>query len=113
MPRGRHRHSPPLHRLLQPSAVAGVSVICAGGAWLVDQPSILRALAAAAAAACVTGSVLMRAWDRAAGRRVAELTRSRAADQWRTEERIAELETELEESRELRGRLDAKLRTKR
>ncbi|MFE9405853.1 hypothetical protein ACFYNY_29580 [Streptomyces sp. NPDC006530] len=113
MPRGRHRHSPPLHRLLQPSAVAGVSVICAGGAWLVDQPTVLRALAAAAAAACVTGSVLMRAWDRAAGRRVAELTRSRAADQWRTEERIAELETELEESRELRGRLDAKLRTKR
>ncbi|MFF4187042.1 hypothetical protein ACFYZ9_28010 [Streptomyces sp. NPDC001691] len=113
MPRGRHRHSPPLHRLLQPSAVAGVSVICAGGAWLFDQPAVLRALAAAAAAACVTGSVLMRAWDRAAGRRVAELTRSRAADQWRTEERIAELETELEESRELRGRLDAKLRTKR
>ncbi|MFC4954856.1 hypothetical protein ACFPFX_00900 [Streptomyces mauvecolor] len=113
MPRGRHRHSPPLHRLLQPSAVAGVSVICAGGAWLFDQPTVLRALAAAAAAACVTGSVLMRAWDRAAGRRVAELTRSRAADQWRTEERIAELETELEESRELRGRLDAKLRTKR
>ncbi|MEV5280924.1 hypothetical protein [Streptomyces sp. NPDC051994] len=113
MPRGRHRHSPPLHRLLQPSAVAGVSVICAGGAWLFDQPTVLRALAAAAAAACVTGSVLMRSWDRAAGRRVAELTRSRAADQWRTEERIAELETELEESRELRGRLDAKLRTKR
>ncbi|MFE4860655.1 hypothetical protein [Streptomyces sp. NPDC056670] len=113
MPRGRHRHSPPLHRLLQPSAVAGVSVLCAGGAWLFDQPTALRALAAAAAAACVTGSVLMRAWDRAAGRRVAELTRSRAADQWRTEERIAELETELEESRELRGRLDAKLRTKR
>ncbi|MFG3286002.1 hypothetical protein [Streptomyces sp. NPDC048111] len=113
MPRGRHRHSPPLHRLLQPSAVAGVSVVCAGGAWLFDQPAVLRALAAAAAAACVTGSVLMRAWDRAAGRRVAELTRSRAADQWRTEERIAELETELEESRELRGRLDAKLRAKR
>ncbi|MCX5387965.1 hypothetical protein [Streptomyces sp. NBC_00083] len=113
MPRGRHRHSPPLHRLLQPSAVAGVSVICAGGAWLFDQPAALRALAAAAAAACVTGSVLMRSWDRAAGRRVAELTRSRAADQWRTEERIAELETELEESRELRGRLDAKLRAKR
>ncbi|MER0447425.1 hypothetical protein ABR738_23225 [Streptomyces sp. Edi4] len=113
MPRGRHRHSPPLHRLLQPSAVAGVSVICAGGAWLFDQPAVLRALAAAAAAACVTGSVLMRSWDRAAGRRVAELTRSRAADQWRTEERIAELEGELEESRELRGRLDAKLRAKR
>ncbi|OAR26327.1 hypothetical protein A8W25_12945 [Streptomyces sp. ERV7] len=73
----------------------------------------LRSLAAAAAVAAVTGSVLMRGWDRAAGRRVAELTRSRAADQWRTEERIAELEADLEESRELRGRLDAKLRAKR
>ncbi|GGP74384.1 hypothetical protein GCM10010278_60630 [Streptomyces melanogenes] len=73
----------------------------------------LRGLAAAAAVAAVTGSVLMRGWDRAAGRRVAELTRSRAADQWRTEERIAELEADLEESRELRGRLDAKLRAKR
>ncbi|MEU1078581.1 MULTISPECIES: hypothetical protein [unclassified Streptomyces] len=113
MPRGRHRHSPPLHRLLPPSAVAGAAVFCAGGAWLFDQPLALRGLAAAAAVAAVTGSVLMRGWDRAAGRRVAELTRSRAADQWRTEERIAELEAELEESRELRGRLDAKLRAKR
>ncbi|MFK8911316.1 hypothetical protein [Streptomyces sp. YS-3] len=113
MPRGRHRHSPPLHRLLPPSAVAGAAVFCAGGAWLFDQPMALRGLAAAAAVAAVTGSVLMRGWDRAAGRRVAELTRSRAADQWRTEERIAELEAELEESRELRGRLDAKLRAKR
>ncbi|MFG2148194.1 hypothetical protein ACGFRG_29000 [Streptomyces sp. NPDC048696] len=113
MPRGRHRHSPPLHRLLPPSAVAGAAVLCAGGAWLFDQPLALRSLAAAAAVAAVSGSVLMRGWDRAAGRRVAELTRSRAADQWRTEERIAELESELEESRELRGRLDAKLRAKR
>ncbi|WP_369377327.1 hypothetical protein [Streptomyces sp. cg36] len=113
MPRGRHRHSPPLHRLLSPSVVAGAAVFCAGGAWLLDQPLALRGLAAAAAAAAVTGSVLMRGWDRAAGRRVAELTRSRAADQWQTEERIAELEAELEESRELRGRLDAKLRAKR
>ncbi|PKV87059.1 hypothetical protein [Streptomyces sp. TLI_146] len=113
MPRGRHRHSPPLHRLLSPSAVAGAAVFCAGGAWLFDQPLALRGLAAAAAVAAVTGSVLMRGWDRAAGRRVAELTRSRAADQWRTEERIAELEADLEESRELRGRLDAKLRAKR
>ncbi|MET9803313.1 hypothetical protein [Streptomyces sp. NPDC006368] len=113
MPRGRHRHSPPLHRLLPPSAVAGASVLCAGGAWLLADPLPLRLLVAAAAAAAVTGSVLMRSWDRAAGRRVAELTRARAGDQWRTEERIAELETDLEESRELRAKLEAKLRAKR
>ncbi|GFH39186.1 hypothetical protein SCWH03_54510 [Streptomyces pacificus] len=55
----------------------------------------------------------MRSWDRYAGRRVAELTRLRASDAWSTEERIAELEADLDESRELRTKLDAKLRAKR
>ncbi|MFG2529110.1 hypothetical protein [Streptomyces sp. NPDC048516] len=70
-------------------------------------------LAAGAAAAALTGAVLLRSWDRAAGRRVAELDRARVRDEWRTEERIAELETDVEESRELRAALDAKLRAKR
>jgi hypothetical protein len=113
MPRGRHRHSPPLHKLLPPSAVAGASVLCAAGAWFVGDAVALRMLVAAAAAAAVTGAVLMRNWDRGAGRRVAELTRGRASDQWKFEERIAELETDVEESRELRLKLDAKLRAKR
>ncbi|MFD7230653.1 hypothetical protein [Streptomyces sp. NPDC059881] len=113
MPRGRHRHSPPLHKLLPPSAVAGASVLCAAGAWLLSDPVLLRTLVAAAAAAAVTGAVLMRSWDRSAGRRVAELTRLRASDAWKTEERTAELETDLDESRELRLKLDAKLRAKR
>ncbi|MEV0089943.1 hypothetical protein [Streptomyces sp. NPDC050738] len=113
MPRGRHRHSPPLHRILQPSAVAGASILCAAGAWLFAEPVVLRGLVAAAAAAAVSGAVLMRGWDRTAGRRVAELTRARAADEWKTEERIAELEADLEESRELRARMDGRLRAKR
>ncbi|MER7724566.1 hypothetical protein [Streptomyces sp. NPDC096323] len=113
MPRGRHRHSPPLHRILPPSAVAGAAALCAAGAWLPAEPLILRALVAAAAAAAVTGAYLMRSWDREAGRRVAELTRARAGDEWRAEERVAELEADLEESRELRARLETKLRRKR
>ncbi|MGW2475274.1 hypothetical protein [Streptomyces sp. NPDC001665] len=113
MPRGRHRHSPPLHRILPPSAVAGASVACAAGAWLLTEPMVLRALVAAAAAAAVTGAVLMRSWDREAGRRVAELTRARASDEWRAEERAAELEADLEEAREIRARLETKLRRKR
>ncbi|MFF0434687.1 hypothetical protein ACFYU9_20935 [Streptomyces sp. NPDC004327] len=113
MPRGRHRHSPPLHKLLPPSAVAGASVVCAAGAWLLGDALVLRLLVAAAAAAAVTGAVLMRSWDQSAGRQVAELTRARTADQWKHDERIAELEADLEESRELRTRLDAKLRAKR
>ncbi len=72
-----------------------------------------RVLAAGAAAAAVTGAVLLRTWDRKAGKRVAELTRARARDEWRTEERIAELETDIEEAREIRAALDTKLRAKR
>ncbi|MFF0744135.1 hypothetical protein ACFYVL_27430 [Streptomyces sp. NPDC004111] len=113
MPRGRHRHSPPLHKLLPPSAVAGGSLVCAAGAWFVADPVVLRILVAAAAAAAVTGAALMRNWDRTAGRKVAELNRAREADGWKTEERIADIEGDLEESRALRVRLEAKLRAKR
>ncbi|MFD3331657.1 hypothetical protein ACFWV1_03245 [Streptomyces sp. NPDC058700] len=113
MPRGRHRHSPPLHKLLPPSAVAGAAVVCAAAAWLPGDLLVVRLLTAAAAAAAVTGAVLMRSWDRGAGLKVAELDRARTADQWKAEERVAELESDLEESRALRSRLDAKLRAKR
>ncbi|MYV56000.1 hypothetical protein GT042_26510, partial [Streptomyces sp. SID3212] len=113
MPRGRHRHSPPLHKLLPPLAVAGAAVLCAAGAWLLADPAALRGLVAATAVAALTGAVFMRSWDESAGRRVADLTRARESDQWKTEERIAELEADVEESRELRVKLDAKLRTKR
>lgn len=74
---------------------------------------MLRGLAAAAAAAAVVGSVVMRRWDLAAGKQVAELGRARKSDEWRYEERIAECETDLDESREIRGRLETKLRSKR
>ncbi|MFE5856535.1 hypothetical protein ACFQ61_25420 [Streptomyces sp. NPDC056500] len=113
MPRGRHRHSPPLHRMLPPVAVAGASALCAVGSWTLVDPVMLRTLVAAAAAAAGTGAVMMRLWDREAGRQVADLTRARAHDAWQSEERIAELETDVEDSRELRAKLDAKLRAKR
>lgn len=113
MPRGRHRHSPPLHRLLPPSTIAGASLVCAAGAWLFAEPVVLRALAGATAAVAVVGSVVMRRWDRLAGKRVAELTRARTSDEWRYEERTAELESDLDESRELRIRLEHRLREKR
>ncbi|MFL4906122.1 hypothetical protein ACJ6WF_23815 [Streptomyces sp. MMS24-I2-30] len=113
MPRGRHRHSPPLHRLLPPSAIAGVSLVCASGPWVFSEPLVLRSLSAAAAATAVVGAVVMRRWDTHAGKEVADLTRARAGDEWRHEERVAELETDLEESRELRGKLEQRLRAKR
>ncbi|MFD9328975.1 hypothetical protein [Streptomyces sp. NPDC060065] len=113
MPRGRHRHSPPLHRLLPPSAIAGVSLVCAVGPWLFTEPTVLRGLAAGAALTAVLGAVVMRRWDSSAGKQVADLTRARASDEWRYEERVAELETDLDESRELRVKLEHKLRAKR
>ncbi|MFJ2443605.1 hypothetical protein ACIOWG_24820 [Streptomyces sp. NPDC087658] len=113
MPRGRHRHSPPLHKLLPPTAVAGAAVLCAAGAWLFTDPMVLRGLVAAAAVAAISGAVVMRGWDRSAGRRVAELARGRESDLWKTEERVAELESDVEESRALRAKLDTKLRAKR
>ncbi|MGW6909747.1 hypothetical protein [Streptomyces sp. NPDC054940] len=113
MPRGRHRHSPPLHRLLPPSAIAGVSVVCALAPWVFSEAMVLRGLAAAAAATAVVGGVVMRRWDTQAGKQVADLTRARASDEWRYEERVAELETDLDESRELRMKLEQRLRAKR
>ncbi|MEU5072593.1 hypothetical protein AB0G76_13680 [Streptomyces asoensis] len=113
MPRGRHRHSPPLHRLLPPSAIAGVSLVCALGPWVFTEPAALRGLAAAAAATAILGAVVMRRWDMQAGKQVADLARSRASDEWRYEERVAELESDLDESRELRVKLEQRLRSKR
>ncbi|MFJ7968704.1 hypothetical protein [Streptomyces sp. NPDC096324] len=113
MPRGRHRHSPPLHRVLPSSAIAGVSLVCAIGPWLFTDAFALRVLAAGAAATAVVSAVVLRRWDSAAGKRVADLTRARASDEWRHEERVAELETDLDESRELRAKLEQKLRAKR
>ncbi|MGW1674459.1 hypothetical protein [Streptomyces sp. NPDC002324] len=113
MPRGRHRHSPPLHRLLPPTAIAGVSLVCALGPWVFSEQSVLRVTAAVAAATAAVGAAVMRRWDVEAGKRVADLTRARASDEWRHEERVAELETDLDESRELRTKLEHKLRAKR
>ncbi|MFB9508749.1 hypothetical protein ACFFS2_26430 [Streptomyces aurantiacus] len=113
MPRGRHRHSPPLHRLLPPSAIAGVSAVCAVGPWLFSEPLVLRGLAAGAAVTAAVGAVVLRRWDASAGRRVADLARGRASDEWRYEERVAELESDLDESRELRTKLEQRLRAKR
>ncbi|MFM9448149.1 hypothetical protein [Streptomyces acidiscabies] len=113
MPRGRHRHSPPLHRLLPPSAIAGVSLVCAFGPWLFSDTGVLRVIAAFAAAVAVVGAAVLRRWDAQAGKTVADLSRARVSDEWRYEERVAELETDLEESRELRGKLEQRLRAKR
>lgn len=98
---------------MPPSAIAGVSLVCAFGPWVFTDTTLLRTLAAIAAATAVVGAAVMRRWDAQAGKQVADLTRARASDEWRHEERVAELETDLEESRELRAKLEQRLRAKR
>jgi hypothetical protein len=102
-----------LHRLLPPLTVGGTAVVLAAASLFSGDTGLLRVLAAATALTAVAGAALARTWDRSAGREVAELTALRARDEWRTDERIAELETDLEESREVRGRLEKKLRARR
>ncbi|MEV0276854.1 hypothetical protein AB0I22_10805 [Streptomyces sp. NPDC050610] len=113
MPRGRHRHSQPLHKLLAPTTVAATSVVCAAGSWVVGETLVIRSLAVAAGAAAVVGAFLMRHWDRGAGKRVTELTTALTREEWKTDDRIAELENDAEEAREMRAALDTKLRAKR
>jgi hypothetical protein len=113
MPRGRHRHSQPLHRLLPPLTVAGCAAALAAACAFTGDTAVLRVVTVATAITAGVGAVLARSWDRSAGRRVAELAAARVRDEWHTDERVAELETDLEEFREIRGRLEKKLRSKR
>ncbi|MBB1243122.1 hypothetical protein GL263_06005, partial [Streptomyces durbertensis] len=112
-PRGRHRQAPPLHKLLVPSSVAGFALLCAGGSLLMGDAGLLRGAVFGAAAAAVAGAVLMRAWDRDAGKRVGEVKAAQASAAWQADERQAELEADIEEARELRGKLEKLLRAKR
>src|SRR5882757_7370065 len=86
MPRGRHRHSPPLHRMLPPLTVAGCAVALAAGSLFAGEPVALRVITVATALTACAGATLARAWDRSAGRQVAELTTLRERDEWRTDE---------------------------
>jgi hypothetical protein len=113
MPRGRHRHSQPLHRMLPPLTVAGSAAALAVASLAVSDTGVVRMLTIATAVAACAGAALARTWDRSAGHRVAELENARVREEWRTDERIAEVESDLEESREIRGRLEKKLRGKR
>lgn len=99
--------------MMPPLTVAGTAAVLAAVTLLAGDTWLLRGLAVAIAVVAVAGALLARTWDRAAGREVAELTAQRTREEWHTEEKAAELETDLEESREIRRRLEKKLRGKR
>lgn len=96
--------------------VAGCAAAVAVIAWFSpvgDNGFVPRVLVVAAAAVACVGAVLLRQWDLAAGRMVAELEAARIRDEWHTEERVAELESDVEESREIRRRQEGELRAQR
>lgn len=99
--------------MLPPLTVAACAAAFAVAAQVTSDTGVIRTLAVATAVAAAAGAALARTWDRSAGREVAELNAARVREEWRTDERVAELETDLEESREIRGRLETKLRAKR
>jgi hypothetical protein len=99
--------------MLPPLTVAGSAAALAAASLFVTDTGAVRMLTIATAVAACAGAALARTWDRSAGHRVAELETARVREEWRTDERIAEVETDLEESREIRGRLEKKLRGKR
>ncbi|MER0245737.1 hypothetical protein AAHZ94_27930, partial [Streptomyces sp. HSW2009] len=90
-----------------------MSTACAAAAWLVGEPLLVRSLATLAAVTAIVGAVLLRRWDNAAGKRVADLNNARLRDEWRAEERVAQLETGAEQSRAVRNKLEGKLRARR
>ncbi|MFW6691718.1 hypothetical protein [Streptomyces sp. MAR4 CNX-425] len=110
MSRGRHRFSSPMRGLLLPVSFAVVALGCAVAAWLVsgDGPAV-RWLAVGAAGAAVGASAFWRLRDRMAALQVAEATGARARAERRHEERVAELKSDLEEARRIRGELEKRL----
>lgn len=108
MARGRHRNSA-LHRVHIPLWSATAAAACAAAAWTTGEPLVLRLLAAGAALAAVTVSVVLRRWDLRAGLDVARERAAKAGLSWRLEERQAELE----EARQRVGELETKVRSKR
>ncbi|GAB2573544.1 hypothetical protein GCM10027168_03140 [Streptomyces capparidis] len=102
-----------MRRFLPPLSAAVLATACAGGAWLSDDALVLRVLIAAAAVAACAGAVLLRRRDRAAEKEISRLRSARLRDEWHTEDRIAELEQELEETRDRATALGRKLNAKR
>ena len=113
MPRGRHRTSLKSRRLLPPKTALAVASACVGGALATNETTLLRVIVVVAAVAVCTGASVQRRRERVLEREVSRLQSARIRDEWRTDEKIAELESDLEEYRELCTAAERKLNAKR
>lgn len=96
-----------------PSAIAGFAFACVVVSLFISGTAMSRTLTLLAAICAGTGAVLLRLWDRSAGLRVGEAKAAGDDAQTQAETRAAEAEADLREAREVRGKLERRLRGRR
>lgn len=113
MPRGRHRQSSPLSRLLPPTACGVLAIASLISAAFTGDPSVLRVLVVAASVGAFAGAVLLRLREHTGQVDLEAEIAARARDEARFEDRVAELEFQAETAEEQVKRLDRRLLAQR
>ena len=113
MPRGRHRQSSPLSRLLPPTACGVLAIASLISAVFTADPVVLRTLVVAASVGAFAGAVLLRLREHAGEVDLEAEIAARARDEARFEDRAAELEAAAESAEEQVKRLERRLLAQR
>ncbi|MFC1404503.1 MULTISPECIES: hypothetical protein [Streptacidiphilus] len=113
MPRGRHRQSSPLSRLLPPTACGVLAIAALISAVFVTDPGTLRVLVVAASVGAFAGAVLLRLREHAGEVELEAEVAARSRDEARFEDRVAELEYAAEAAEEQVKRLERRLLAQR
>jgi len=113
MPRGRHRQTSPLNRLLPPIACGVLAVAALVSAPLTSDLVLLRVLVVATAVGAASSAVLLRLRERAGEAELEAEVSARSRDEARFEDRIAELEFAAETAEEQAKRLERRLLAQR
>jgi len=113
MPRGRHRQTSPLNRLLPPIACGVLAVAALVSAPLTSDIALLRVLVVATAVGAASSAVLLRMRERAGEAELEAEVSARTRDEARFEDRIAELEFQAETAEEQSKRLERRLLAQR
>ncbi|MFC1430852.1 hypothetical protein ACEZDB_09290 [Streptacidiphilus sp. N1-3] len=113
MPRGRHRQSSPLSRLLPPTACGVLAIASLIAAVFTGDPAVLRTLVVAASVGAFAGAVLLRLREHAGDVELEAEIAARARDESRFEDRVAELEYQAETAEEQVKRLERRLLAQR
>ena len=113
MPRGRHRQSSPLSRLLPPTACGVLAIASLISAVFATDPGMLRVLVVAASIGAFAGAVLLRLREHAGEIELEAEVAARSRDEARFEDRVAELEYAAEAAEEQVKRLERRLLAQR